>query len=169
MKNTELKNSFIERVETHIGIVHKICNIYSRGAEEKKDLFQDIMLQLWRSYQKFRGRSEFSTWMYRVSLNTALYYVRKEKKHSDNQSLDDNNVSFQKYETDRSDLDEEVRLLLKAIDKLKKIDKAIIMLYLDRRSYEEISGITGFTRSNVSVKIVRIKKQLEGELRKSFN
>jgi len=80
MEDRVLRHQFIEKIESHQGIIHKICNVYCHDCEDKKDLFQEIMVQLWRSYQSFKGRSEFSTWMYKVCLNTALYYVRKEKK-----------------------------------------------------------------------------------------
>ncbi len=169
MEDLKLRNRFIKNVEDHIGIIHKICNIYCNNAEDRQDLFQDVMLQLWKSYPRFKGKSEFSTWMYRVSLNTALYFVRKENKHPNIQNLDERTAIIPEYDNDKSELDEEVKFLLKAIDKLKKIDKAIIMLYLERKSYEDISEITGFSKSNVSVKLVRIKRQLEKEPSKSFN
>ena len=107
--------------------------------------------------------------MYRVSLNTALYYIKKESKHSDIHKLKENTSELPDFQTDDYAHDEELKLLLNAIDKLNKIDKAIILLYLDKKSYEEISDICGYTRSNVSVRLVRIKRQLEVEVRKFTN
>ncbi len=169
MEDRMLKDSFIERLNNNQGIISKICNIYCFNEEDRKDLYQEITLQLWRSYPGFKQLSAFSTWMYRVSLNTALYYKRKENKHQNNYTINENITASIEDDDYKSDLEEELKYLFIAITELKKIDRAIIMLYLDKRSYQEISDITGLSRSNVSVKLVRIKLQLEKKLRKTFN
>jgi len=128
-------------------------------------LFQEICLQLWRSYPNFREESQFSTWLYRVALNTAISNIRKSK----------NSFTFESLrETDRipdenSDEKEQVKLMYSAISKLNRIDKAIILLWLEDKNYEEIATIMGTTKTNVSVKLVRIKRKLEEMVSNTVN
>ena len=144
-------------IEKHQAIIHKITMIYAMAPSDREDLFQDICLQLWKSYPNFRSDAKFSTWMYRVALNTAISNVRKSR----------NKPGFvQLLDIDRSldDLTgemEKVKLLYTAISKLNRIDKAIILLWLDEKNYDEIASIIGISKSNVGVKLVRIKRKLE--------
>lgn len=138
-------------------IIHKITMIYANSSADREDLFQEICLQLWKSYPGFREEAQFSTWIYRVALNTAISNIRKSK----------NSLSFEPLrETDRipdesSDETEQVKLLYSAISKLNRIEKAIILLWLEEKNYEEIASIMGTSKTNVSVKLVRIKRKLE--------
>ncbi len=127
--------------------------------ECREDLFQDILVQLWQSYPSFNKKSKFSTWMYRVSLNTAIAQFRKDKRNNED-SVPDIPVNIPEEETYQ---EKEARrsLVQKAINKLSKAEKAIIILYMDDYSYEEISEISGMTMSNVGVKISRIKTKLQ--------
>ncbi len=131
--------------------------VYANGWADREDLFQEICLQLWKSYPNFREEAQFSTWMYRVALNTAISTVRKKK----------NGFSFELLrETDRipdesSNEKDQIKLLYSAISKLNRIDKAIILLWLEEKNYEEIAAIMGTSKKNVSVKLVRIKRKLE--------
>lgn len=151
------KKKFSELIQKNQAIIHKIARIYANGISNHEDLFQEICLQLWKSYPNFRGEAKFSTWMYRVALNTAISNVRKKK----------NVFSFEPIrETDRIEEDgdsekDKVKLLYQAISKLNRIDKAIILLWLEEKSYEEIASIIGTSKNNVSVKLVRIKRKLE--------
>ncbi len=151
------KKAFSELIEKHQGIIHKVTMVYANGRANREDLFQEICLQLWKAYPYFREEAKFSTWMYRVALNTAISTVRKKK----------NGFSFEQLrETDRAneegnDEKEKVKLLYQAISKLNRIDKAIILLWLEEKDYEEIASIMGTSKSNVSVKLVRIKRKLE--------
>ena len=144
-------------------IIHKITMVYANGFADREDLFQEICLQLWKSYHSFRGDSQFSTWMYRVALNTAISTVRKKK----------NGFSFESLrETDRvveesSDEKEQIKLLYGSISRLNRIDKAIILLWLEEKNYEEIASIIGTSVKNVSVKLVRIKRKLEEMINES--
>jgi len=157
MKQRQNKKEFSELIEKHQAIIHKITLIYAGNSVDREDLFQEICLQLWLSYPNFREEAQFSTWMYRVALNTAISNIRKSKK----------NLSFEPLrETDRipddSNIEKEnVQLLYRAISKLNSIDKAIILLWLEDKNYEEIAIIMGTTKTNVSVKLVRIKRKLE--------
>jgi RNA polymerase sigma-70 factor (ECF subfamily) len=157
MKQKQNKKAFSELIQKNQAIIHKITRVYENSWADREDLFQEICLQLWLSYPNFREEAKFSTWMYRVALNTAISNIRKSKK----------NLSFEPLrETDRIPNDsniekENVQLLYRAISKLNRIDKAIILLWLEEKNYEEIATIMGTTKSNVSVKLVRIKRKLE--------
>lgn len=144
----------------NIGILHKICNVYCNNAEEKRDMMQEITFQLWKAFPLFREQSKFSTWMYRIAFNTAVSNIRKSKRHPIIEALSDQ----QQEVVDREDipsLDEKINSLYKAISLLNEIEKGIILLYLEKRSYAEIGEITGLSEKNVSVKIVRIKAKLK--------
>lgn len=152
------KQAFLKIVNHHIRIAHKVCSIYGNGEEEKKDLLQEMMYQLWKSFRQFDHQSKFSTWMYSVCLNTALTYRRKEQKHK-SEALSEHH--FHISEDGQSGQEDEIKLLFQAIGTLSPLNKAIILLYLEELNYKEIAEITGLTKSNISVKLVRIKKELE--------
>lgn len=151
------KKEFSELIEKYQAIIHKVTMVYTNGPADREDLFQEICLQLWRSYPNFREEAKFSTWMYRVALNTAISDVRKKNRDLHFEQLLDND----RTETEPSDEKEQIQLLYRAISKLNRIDKAIILLWLDEKSYDEIASILGISKTNVSVKLVRIKRKLE--------
>lgn len=152
------KEAFLRQINENIGIAHKVSRIYFDEVEEREDVIQEMMYQLWRSFETFDGKSKFSTWMYRVCLNTALTYRRKHGKQK-HEPLTSGHSAIE--EQKGSDKEESISLLYRAISQLNEINKAIVLLYLEDLSYEEIASITGLTKSNVSVRIVRIKKELE--------
>lgn len=155
-ERTYSKETFSKLIQEHQGIINKITRIYVEHPEERKDLFQEICLQLWKSWPTFRKKSSFSTWLYRVSLNTAISMIRKKKYRIRTEPLKE----YDLIEENLS-MPDKSELLYKAIAKLSRIEKAIILLWLEEKSYEEISDIIGISRSNVSVKLVRIRKKLE--------
>jgi len=160
-KNNEIRiNEFLKLISENKGIIYKICNVYSNSREDKDDLNQEIILQLWKSYPNFQGKSKFSTWMYRIAFNTAITNIRKSKQHPIIEALSGTDLSFSEKE-DIDYLSEDVNQLYKAISKLKDVEKAIIMLYLEEKSYNEIGKIIGISEKNVSVKIVRGKEKLK--------
>lgn len=134
--------------------------MYCDDRQDSEDLFQEIVLQLWKSYPGFKGESKVSTWMYRVALNTAITRLRKAKRRPDSQRIIHDNVNVTDGESDRLDLQYDAELQL-AINTLNKFDRALLMLYLDEKGYGEISEIMGITESNVGVKINRIKNKLK--------
>ena len=154
---------FMRQLNQPLGIAHKVCGIYFPDAQEKKDVVQKMLYQLWRSYPGFDGRSKFSTWMYSVCLNTALTYRRKESKHK-NQPLSLHHHQLPDEQT--NDQEESMQLLFNAIATLSPLNKAIVLLYLEDMSYEEIAQVTGLSKSNVSVRLVRTKKELEIVMKK---
>jgi RNA polymerase sigma factor (sigma-70 family) len=157
-------STFLQQVNAHVGIAWKVSRVYSEDDWQKEDLFQEMMYQLWKSYPGFKGDSTFSTWMYRVCLNTAMTFRKNATRHKARSvPLEDHDVP----ETVKSG--DAVEELYVAIATLDRLNKAIILLYLDDLSYEEIASVTGLTKSNVSVRLVRIKKQLENILRTKDN
>ncbi|MFC2096532.1 RNA polymerase sigma factor [Bacteroidota bacterium] len=159
MSNRNLREEFVSLVETHQGIIYKVSRMYCDKEECRQDLFQDILVQLWQSFPSFNKQSKFSTWMYRVALNTAIAQFRKEKKNIED-NMPEMPTSIPEEETYR-EKESRREIVQRAINKLSKAEKAIIILYMDDYSYEEISEISGMTMSNVGVKIRRIKTKLQ--------
>ncbi|MEM6806668.1 MAG: sigma-70 family RNA polymerase sigma factor [Bacteroidota bacterium] len=154
------KEAFVELVEKNQGIIHKVCNMYCDSSQDRNDLFQEILLQLWRSYAHFRGDSRISTWMYRVALNTAISGLRKRKRREVEQGLTDREFELAASGPDREQ-EEKKKFLYEAIKLLSDVEKAIIMLHLEEHSYDEIASIIGITSNHVGVKINRIKGKLK--------
>lgn len=159
----ELEHQFVTNLERHQNIVHKICRMYTNDKDSHNDLFQEITIQLWKAYPKFRGDSKFSTWMYRVALNTAITLYRKSKKDIRTQDYDD--VSFKiKAKEYNDETEQQLKLMYKAVKELNDIDKALVFLYLEDQSYREISETLGISEVNARVKMNRIKKALRNIL-----
>lgn len=158
MKNKD-KKAFADLLEKHQNIVHKVCHIYADDEATRKDLFQEIAIQLWKSYPSFRGDSKFSTWMYRVALNTAISLYRKSKRRVATQRYDQIEFKVKAEEYDTS-VDENVALLYQAIKELNDIDKALVLMYLEERQYSEIAETLGISQVNARVKMNRVKKKL---------
>lgn len=155
----ELEHSFVELLEKNQRIVHKICRLYTNDEESHNDLFQEITIQLWKAYPKFRGDAKFSTWMYRVALNTAITLYRKSKRQIKTQDFE--TISF-KITTEEFDDTEERQLALmySAVKELNDIDKALVFLYLEDKNYKEISETLGISEVNARVKMNRIRGKL---------
>lgn len=155
----ELKSKFLSDFENNQNIVHKVCRIYTTNQNAHNDLFQEIAIQLWKNYSKFRGDAKFSTWMYRVALNTAISLYRKSTRRIKTQDI--SNLTF-KIEASEYDDTEELQLkaLYNAIQTLNDIDKALIFLYLEDKPYKEIALTLGITEVNARVKMNRAKEKL---------
>jgi RNA polymerase sigma-70 factor (ECF subfamily) len=152
-----METAFIEMINNHRGIIYKVSNLYCHDKADKEDLFQEIIIQLWKSFPTFRNESKLSTWMYRVALNTAISFFRKEIKKPERKSITEIELQIPEFAAD----DDNLMLLNRAIQQLTKIEKALIMLYLEEKSYQEMSEVLGISHSNVGVKINRIKQKLE--------
>ena len=156
----ELEHKFVTDLERHQNIIHKVCKLYTNNQDAHNDLFQEITIQLWRAYPKFRGDAKFSTWMYRVALNTAITLYRKSKRTIQTQDVD--SVLFKIEATEYDDTEEEqLRQMYKAIRQLSDIEKALVFLYLEDKSYKEISETMGITEVNARVKMNRVKTKLQ--------
>ncbi len=157
--NDDLEQQFVELLEQHQNIVHKVCRLYTNNKSAHNDLFQEITIQLWKAYPKFRGDAKFSTWMYRVGLNTAITLYRKSKRRIKTQEFE--KVSFKIKAEPYDDTEEQqLKLLYKAVHQLNDIEKALVFLYLEEKNYSEISETLGITEVNARVKMNRVKKKL---------
>ena len=152
-----MEKEFLEVIHDHQRIVHKVCRVYRDNKEDQEDLFQEIIYQLWKSYSGFKGESKISSWIYRIALNTAIAVYRKSK------------ISIDYYEefpehihpsNDKTISENEERLFW-ALRQLNDSEKAVISLYLEDFSYQEIAAITGLSESNVGVRLNRIKNKLK--------
>ncbi len=158
--NKELEHQFVTNLEKHQNIAHKICRIYTNDQDSHNDLFQEITIQLWKAYPKFRGDSKFSTWMYRVALNTAITLYRKKKRSIKTQDYD--SVHFKiKAEEYNDEAERHLKIMYDAIKQLNDIDKALVFLYLEDKNYAEISYTLGITEVNARVKMNRVKTKLK--------
>ena len=156
----ELEHQFVTNLEQHQNIVHKICRIYTNDQAAHNDLFQEISIQLWKAYPKFRGDAKFSTWMYRVALNTAITLYRKKKRGI--QTIDYDSVHFRiKAEEYDGEEEKQLTLLYSAVKELNDIDKALVFLYLEDKNYKEISETLGISEVNARVKMNRVKTKLK--------
>ena len=157
MKTNE--KEFLSLIEDHKGLIHKVSRMYMDEAEDREDLFQEIILQLWKSYGSFKGESKVSTWMYRVALNTSLTFFKKDKKKPDNIRMhhkmdvkDDNEISHKETQ---------LNYFYKAVHTLNPVEKALIFLFLEGQSHKEIGNNLGITEVNARVKLNRTKDKLQ--------
>jgi RNA polymerase sigma factor (sigma-70 family) len=158
MVNLE-KDKFISVIKENQNLIFKICYSYCASPANRKDLQQEILIQLWRSFPKFDGRVKISTWIYKVALNTAIFYYRNDFKHASKRvPLDDSVIVLSNSE---SELDENILMLYNFIERLHDLDKALILLYLDDHKQKDIAEILGLSETNVATKISRIKKTLK--------
>ena len=155
-----MEKEFIQIIQKNQGIIHKVCNIYCDEQEDRNDLFQEIVAQLWKSFPTFQNRSKFSTWMYRVALNTAITSFKKTKRRPDQNRLTYENFQIvnEDYDTETED---NIKHLHCAVAQLTGVEKSIVLLYLENKKYEEIAEITGITQNYVRVKMSRVKKKLK--------
>ncbi len=158
------KQNFIQIIKENRGTIRSLCKIYFRSTEDQKDAFQDIILQLWKSFDTFRGESSINTWIYRVSINTILTKINKEKNSVSIESLD----LYHTYLTNAR-ADDNSELLFIIIQSLKDIDKAIFVLHLEGYGNKEIAHILNISPTNVSTRFNRIKSQLNQKYNKVYH
>ena len=156
----EDEKKFISLINEHQGLIHKVCIMYESDRDVRNDLFQEIVLQLWRSFHTFRGESKITTWMYRIALNTAISGYRKQSRDVKTEDLHE--VHFNISEPLGSDDGEEnVQRLQWAIRQLSDIERAMVMMALEEIPYEEIAETIGITQNNVRVRMNRIREKLK--------
>jgi RNA polymerase sigma-70 factor (ECF subfamily) len=159
LQDPAIQETFIKLVSEHRGMLYKVCRLYCFTESDRQDLLQEIIFQLWRSYPSFRGEARISTWLYRIALNTAISGLRKQKRlvtTVDPESLPTELQDIQ-YPAEK---EEQLRLLYTAIDRLSEVEKALTMLYLEDRSYQEMEDILGISQNNLRVKMNRIRDKL---------
>ena len=156
------RNKVIQIIMQNMGIIHKVANMFCKSQEDKDDLVQEIMTQLWSSFEKYDDAYKLGTWMYRVSLNIAIsFYRKKQTQEQYFMPLDEKLDIISNDENENEGETNNLELLEKFISNLKEFDKALMLLYLEKKSHQEISEILGITTSNVSTKIARIKEGLK--------
>lgn len=154
------ESEFSELIEQNQGIVWKVCRSYTNNEADSEDLFQEIVLQLWKSHRSFKGDSKFTTWMYRVALNTAISLYRKRKKRGFTTELEDQYIKVAE-DSEAQEREEKIGQLYWAIKQLSEIERALTLMYLDEIPYREISETLGISEVNARVKMNRIKGKLK--------
>ena len=159
-----MKEQFKDIIREHHAMLYKIGRSYTSEEADFKDLYQEMLIQLWKSMKRFKGKAKLSTWVYRVVLNTALTYKRNKKRRAFTigrvQTIPSTELESLPLPEDSSSTEDRVELLYRCINQLKKDERAIILLYLENHKYEEIAEITGLSTNHIGVKILRIKNQL---------
>ena len=156
---------FAELIRKHQGLLFKVTSIYTDKKTDREDLFQEVVYQLWKSFDSFRKESKITTWMYRVAMNTAISQLKKRKRQPDAVRISDTILSYS--ENTNEEYEERLRSLYKHIERLNVLEKGLMLLLLEGKSYKEIAEITGLSDSNVGTRISRIKEKLKTNMTKS--
>jgi len=154
MHKTDIDKDFVTMVRQNEGIIYKVASFYADDDQPISDLYQEVVLNLWKAYPSFRGESKISTWIYRIALNTCVSFFRRTKSRP-------TYVDITMDVPDVQDNNEEIKELYRLINMLGKIERALVLLYLDEKSYKEIAEITGLTVTNVATKLSRVKDKLK--------
>lgn len=159
------QQEFLKLLHQHKGILYKISRMYFDFTEDQNELIQEMTYQLWKSYQNFKGNSQFSTWMYRVCLNTALTFFKSENRKQDKYELHQNyDVAEENYDPHK---EEQLKYFYDAIQELNKVEKALIFLFLEGMSHKDISENLGISEVNARVKLNRTKEKLQTIIKKN--
>jgi RNA polymerase sigma-70 factor (ECF subfamily) len=153
------EQEFLREIDAHKSMIHKVCHVYCHHPGDREDLFQEIVIQLWKAWPGFRRESKFSTWLYRIALNTAISGLRRNRNHTvylEPELMPEN----LKDETDAGEKEEKLALLYSAIRQLSELERAMIMLYLEDKTYEEMEDILGVNQNSLRVKMNRAKEKL---------
>jgi RNA polymerase sigma-70 factor (ECF subfamily) len=153
------EKKFINLINAHQGLIHKVCIMYESNPELRNDLFQEIVLQLWKSFHTFRGEAKITTWMYRIALNTAISGYRKQTRYVKTEDLDEIHYNISEYHI-TDDGEDNTQRLQWAIRQLTEIERAMVMMVLEEIPYEEVAETIGITQNNVRVRMNRIREKL---------
>ncbi len=154
---------FTTLINLNKGIIYKVCNSYCANENDRDDLAQEIIYNLWKSFGSFKREFKFSTWMYRIALNVAISFYRQEKKFRTLDSMPEGLIVFEENPAENDEAETNLQRLKQFISGLKETDRAIILLYLDDKSHREIAEITGFTETNIATRINRIKEKIRAK------
>ena len=158
------KAEFVQIIKDSEAIIHKITRVYAVGAEDQKDLYQEIVYQLWKSFDSFKGAAKISTWIYRIALNTAITHLNNEKRKRNHSAIDFNLVQLAEHTDDLKE--EKIKILYAHIQELNLVERGLILLFLEGKSYDEMALITGFSVTNVGTRLGRIKQKLKAQIKK---
>lgn len=161
MNSTDKSDIFLSVIQTNKGIIYKVANSYCINAEDRKDLVQEIIVQLWKSFDNYAHQYKYSTWMYRIALNTAISFYRKENRRKQVSNPLSNSILNFVDTNATGEIEENIGFLQQFISELKELDKALMLLYLEEKSHKEIAEIIGISETNVATKIGRIKTILK--------
>lgn len=161
--NTIKKQMFVQLMEQHKGIVYKIVNSYCQNKDDRQDLAQEILTTMWLAYDNYNKKYKFSTWMYRIALNVAISYYRKDRKRQDRANANEECIVDIADLSQAEERNEDVTLLYRFIGRLDKLNKAIMLLYLESESYDSIASSLGISKTNVATRIGRIKHALKNQ------
>lgn len=165
LSESDLSTQFVSLLEANQGILYKVARAYAREEEEIKDLIQEITVQVWQAFPRYKPEFKFSTWLYRIALNVAISNLRKESKRKEiHQGFDEKIVS--KIPEEERNSDQSLKLLYQVIGTLNSIDRALILLYFEEKTYLEIAEIIGISETNVATKLSRLKKTIKEEFLK---
>ncbi|MCM1522550.1 MAG: sigma-70 family RNA polymerase sigma factor [Muribaculaceae bacterium] len=156
---TEKERRFLGIIESHRSLLYKICYMYARDGEHFNDLYQEVLANAWQGLDTFRGEASLSTWLYRTAINTCVTYFRKNSRHTEGKVSLDSIVHIAGDAGDNSRI-EQLKQMYHLISGLSALDKALILMWLDEKSYEEIADLSGLTRNNVATRLRRIKQKL---------
>lgn len=157
MEHNDSENSFIELVEGNSRLIYKVCSFYCSGDLPLADLYQDVVCNLWRAWPRFRGECLLSTWIYRISLNTCISALRRDVRRPQRVPLE----TASGFLSPPEDMQEQLRDMYDAIRRLRSMERAVVLLWLEERSYREISEITGLSPGNVGTLLGRTKDKLK--------
>ena len=161
----EIAKQFTQVIKENEGIIIKVCSLYTFNPDDRDDLYQEIVYQLWKSFASFKAKAKLSTWMYRVALNTAIYFLKKEKKAIRTTPLEGSLLQFAEEMNKREE--EKIQLLYQHIQLLSLLERGIILLYLESKSHEEIAEVMGLTTTNVGTRLSRIREKLKSQITKN--
>lgn len=164
--SSQTETAFLKLVNQHKGILYKASRIYADSLEDREDLQQEILIQLWKSYQNFKGNSEFSTWMYRVAINTAITYLKKEKQRTHNETEVPHHFEVQNEDYNPKK-DKQLEVFYAAVQELKALEKAVIFYFMEGMSHKEIGDNLGLSEGNARVKLNRTKEKIQQIIKKS--
>jgi RNA polymerase sigma factor (sigma-70 family) len=159
-----MSHDFLHSIKENEGIIHKLVNIYAEKDNDQQDLYQEIVYQLWKSHQTFKGNSDISTWIYKVALNTSLSHIKLKKKYTENNSIQ--RAEFHVDDTSDNHHENKISEMYQKIRTLNELDKAIIFLFLEGKNHQEIAIIIGLSVSNIGTRINRIKQNLKNKILK---
>jgi RNA polymerase sigma-70 factor (ECF subfamily) len=158
MKTTTLENDFMDLIAEQKGTIYKVCYIYAHDQDDLNDLFQEVVLNLWRGFPHYRGDSKPATWVYRIAMNTCITFLRRSGSRPQTMPITADVVGNVIEDEGKTD---QLRELYRLINQLGKLERALILLWLEERSYQEMADILGISKANVAVKLTRVKDKLK--------